>query len=56
MAGVEGQSPFLPVALYQVSCRLSGCSSLGGGGSYFRRGAPFTWLGGTAGFILLQYA
>ena len=25
MAGVEGQGPFLPEALYQVSCRLLGC-------------------------------
>ena len=25
MAGVEGQGPFLPAALYQVSCRLLGC-------------------------------
>ena len=26
MAGVEGQGPFLPAALYQVSCRLLGCN------------------------------
>ena len=35
MAGVEGQGPFLPAALYQVSCRLLGCrmaNILGGGG------------------------
>ena len=25
MAGVEGQGPFLPAALYQVSCCLLGC-------------------------------
>ena len=25
MAGVEGQGPLLPSALYQVSCRLLGC-------------------------------
>ena len=25
MAGVEGQGPFLPAALYQVGCRLLGC-------------------------------
>ena len=25
MAGVEGQGPFLPAALHQVSCRLLGC-------------------------------
>ena len=25
MAGVEGQGPFLPAALYQVICRLLGC-------------------------------
>ena len=32
MAGVEGQGPFLPAALYQVSCRLLGCWPWGGGG------------------------
>ena len=25
MAGVEGQSHFLPAALYQVRCRMLGC-------------------------------
>ena len=35
MAGVEGQGPFLPAALYQVSCRLLGgrckAGEMGGG-------------------------
>ena len=40
MAGVEGQGPFLPAALYQVSCRLLGCRM-----ANMQPGSrPYAWL------------
>ena len=40
MAGVEGQGPFLPAALYQVSCRLLGCRLA----SMQPGSRPYAWL------------
>ena len=50
MAGVEGQGPFLPAALYQVSCRLLGCRL-----ANMQPGSrPYAWLFSTGSGACMQ--